>query len=159
MVKPAEQALDRVEHHPLGTDSVDGVANADEQPFQVVVAGFLDLLALDPDEVDDKLLLLGKVVKIEAQGPDVLRQLLGVLLERHEHTGLAVHGAAHQKFHGKQGLARSGAPADERRPAAWQAAAGDLVETPDATRGFGQTATDTLGNAGCFFHNPLPVSV
>ena len=47
LLKPGEQRLDGVEHHPLGADRVDGVAEPDEQPFEVVLAGLLDLAALD----------------------------------------------------------------------------------------------------------------
>ena len=52
-----EQALDGVEHDALGADGVDGVAQANEQSFQVVLAGLLDLGALDAHEVDEELLL------------------------------------------------------------------------------------------------------
>ena len=45
--QPAEQRLDRVEHDALGADRVDRVAQADEQPFEIVLAGLLDLAALD----------------------------------------------------------------------------------------------------------------
>ena len=50
--QPAEQRLDRVEHDALGADRVDRVAEADEQAFEVVVAGLLDLAALDAHVVD-----------------------------------------------------------------------------------------------------------
>ena len=52
-----EQALDRVEHDALGADRVDGVAQADEQPLEVVLARLLDLGALDAHVVDQQLLL------------------------------------------------------------------------------------------------------
>ena len=48
----AEERLERVEHDALGADGVDGVAEADEQPFEVVLAGLLDLAPLDVDVVD-----------------------------------------------------------------------------------------------------------
>ena len=41
----AEERLDGVEHDALGADRVDGVAQADEQAFEVVLAGLLDLAA------------------------------------------------------------------------------------------------------------------
>ena len=52
-----EQALDGVEHHALGADGVDGVAQADEQSLEVVLPRLLDLGALDVHEVDEELLL------------------------------------------------------------------------------------------------------
>jgi hypothetical protein len=63
------------------------VADADEQTFQIVIAGFLDFLTLDPYEVDDELLLFDKLINVEAQRSDILRQLLGVFLERHDTPG------------------------------------------------------------------------
>ena len=47
-----EQRLDGVQHDALGADRVDGVAQADEQPLQVVLAGLLDLAPLDAHVVD-----------------------------------------------------------------------------------------------------------
>ena len=85
----AEERLDGVEHDALGADRVDGVAQADEQAFEVVLAGLLDLAALDVDVIDQQLLLLGQVLQVEAEGADVLGQLLGGLLEGHEDAGLA----------------------------------------------------------------------
>ena len=118
---------------------VDGVAQADEQAFEVVLAGLLDLAALDVDVVDQQLLLLGQIVQVEAERADVLGQLLGGLLEGHEDAGLAeLGGAADEELHREQGLAAAGAAADERGPAARQAAAGDLVESLDAGRGLGE---------------------
>ena len=52
----AEQDLDGVQHDALGADRVDGVAEADEQPFEVVLAGLLDLAPLDVDVVHGELL-------------------------------------------------------------------------------------------------------
>ena len=50
-----EERLEGVEHDALGADGVDGVAEADEQAFQVVFAGLLDLAALDADVVHRQL--------------------------------------------------------------------------------------------------------
>ena len=50
-----KQRFDRVEHDPLGADRVDGVAEANEQPLEVILAGFLDLAALDADVIDGEL--------------------------------------------------------------------------------------------------------
>src|SRR5581483_12177720 len=37
-----EERFDRIEGDPLGSDRVDGVAEPDEEPFEVVLAGLLD---------------------------------------------------------------------------------------------------------------------
>ena len=52
-----EERLERVEDDPLGADRVDRVAEADEQPLEVVLAGLLDLAPVDLDVIDDELLL------------------------------------------------------------------------------------------------------
>ena len=125
----AEERLDGVEHDALGPERVDGVAQADEEAFEVVLAGLLDLAALDVDVVHQQLVLLGQLVQVEAEGADVLGQLLGGLLEGHEDAGLAELGrAADEELHREQRLAAAGAAADERGAAARQPAAGDLVE-------------------------------
>ena len=54
--RPANSASTRVQHHALGADLVDHRVEADEQPFQVVLAGLLDLAALDVDVIDRHLL-------------------------------------------------------------------------------------------------------
>ena len=73
-----EQGLDGVQHHPFGADGVDGVAQADEQALQIVLAGLFDLAALDIDEIQGEQLLFFQVRQVEAQGGDVLGQFLRV---------------------------------------------------------------------------------
>jgi hypothetical protein len=138
-----EQGLDGVQGDALGADRVDGVTEADEQRLQIVVAGLLDLAALDVDVVHGQLPAADQVVQAEAQGADVLAQLLGGLLEGHEHARLAVADrAVYEELHRQQGLAATGTAADQSRPAPRQAAEGDLVETGDARRSLGQSAND-----------------
>ena len=84
----AEQRLDRVQHDPLRPDGVDRVTQADEQSFEVVLAGLLDLAPLDAHEVHDELLLLDQLVEVEAERANVLRQFFGGFLEGHEHARL-----------------------------------------------------------------------
>ena len=133
--EPAEQGLDRVEHHALRADRVDRMARSDEQALEVVFAALLDLRALDADVVDHQLVLTDQPLEIEAQRRHVRRQLPGGLLEAHEHARLVVlEDAAHQEFGGEQGLAAARAAAHQRGTAARQAAAGDLVEALDAGR-------------------------
>jgi hypothetical protein len=137
-----EQALDRVEHHALGRNGVDGVAQADEQSLQVVLPRLLDLGALDAHEVDEQLLPGAELLEVEAQGCDVLGQLLGRLLEAHEHARFAHLDAAHEELDREEGLARARVAAHERRATAGQPAARDLVQAADAASGLGQPRDD-----------------
>ena len=54
-----EERLDGVEHDAPGADRVDGMAQADEDAFEVVLARLLDLAALDVDVVHQQFLLIG----------------------------------------------------------------------------------------------------
>ena len=47
-----EQRLDRVEHHAFRADGIDRVPSRMNRPFEVVLAGLLDLAALDMDVVE-----------------------------------------------------------------------------------------------------------
>src|SRR5947209_4534745 len=57
VLKAGEKGFDGVEDDPLGSDGVDGGRQADEEAFEIVVAGFVDLVAFDADKVEDQLLL------------------------------------------------------------------------------------------------------
>ena len=67
---------------------------ADEQALEVVLAGLLDLAAVDVDVVDDQLLLRDQRRQVEAERGHVLGELVGVLLEAHQHAGFVVDAAA-----------------------------------------------------------------
>jgi hypothetical protein len=104
-----------------------------------VLAGLLDLGALDAHVIDRDLVLGDQLLEVEAERAHVLRQVLLGLLERHEHAGLAVLlGAAQQEFHGEQRLAAAGRAAHERRPSAGQTAKGNFIETRDPAWCLGQ---------------------
>jgi hypothetical protein len=120
-------------------DLVDGMAESDEQSFQVVLASLLDLAALDVDVIDEQLVFPDELVEVEAQGADVLGKFLGSLLEGEEGPRFAEHRrAAKEKLHRQDRLTAAGAAADEGGPAARQAAAGDFVEAGDTGRHLGQ---------------------
>ena len=141
VLETREERLDGVEDDALRTDRSNRVIEPDEQAFEIVLAGFLDLAALHADVVDGELLRLDQLRKVEPERRDVAGNLLGVLLERHEHAGFVeVHGAVHQEREAEQRLAGSRPAADEGRPAFRQAAARDLVEAADAGEGFRQVA-------------------
>ena len=128
--KAGKERLDGVEHHPLGADGVDGVTQADEKPFQVVFAGLLDLASLDVHVVESELLARHQIIQVETEGSEIFRQFLRLFLERHIDARLVIlHRPAHQKLHGKQGFAATGAAADQGRPPQGKAAAGYLVQS------------------------------
>ena len=134
-----EQRLDGVQHDALGADRVDGRVQADEQAVQIVFAGLHDLVAVDCHRIDHQLLAGDQVGQIEAERADIRRQVVGALLEAHEDAGLVVVlDATDQEFHAHQRLAAAGAAADQRRPAAREAAAGDGIEAVDAGGAFRQ---------------------
>ena len=56
--KGGEEDLKGIEDDPFCLDGVDGVAEADEEAFQVVLPGFFDLRAFYVDVIDGELLLL-----------------------------------------------------------------------------------------------------
>src|SRR5262249_8522322 len=92
--QPAEERLGGGPGDAACAAGGDGAAQADEQALQVVLAGLLDLAALDADVIDEQLLLLGEAVEVEAEGADVLGEFLGGLLEGEEDAGLAELGGA-----------------------------------------------------------------
>jgi hypothetical protein len=130
-----EQRLEGVERDALRADRIDRVRKPDEEPFEVVLPGLLDLAALDADVVDCDLAVVHEPVEVEAERADVGGELVGGLLEHHEDAGLAVaHRALDDELGGEHRLAAAGAADHERRPAARQAAGGDLVEAVDPAR-------------------------
>ena len=88
VLQAGKQRLDRVEDDALGADGSNRVVEADEQPFEIVLAGFLDLAAFDAHVVDRELPRRDQLRQVEAERRDVAGDLLVVLLERHEHAGL-----------------------------------------------------------------------
>ena len=72
IAEAAEQRLDRVEHDALGADRIDGVTQADEQAFEVVLARLLDLAAFDVDVVHFELAVVDEVTEVVAERGDVL---------------------------------------------------------------------------------------
>ena len=134
-----EQRLDRVEHDAFRADGIDGVAETDEEPFEIVLAGLLDLAAFDMDVIEQDHFLRGELVQIEAERADVGCEFGGVFLEHHEHARLAeLCRTAHEEFHGEHRLAAPRGAADERGPPRRQTAAGDLVKALNAGGGLGQ---------------------
>ena len=137
-----KQRFDGIEDDPLGSQRPNRVIEPDEQPFQIVLAGFLDLAAFDAHVVDRELPRVDQPGEVEPQGSDIAGNLLLVLLERHQHARFVEKKRAiHQKGESQQGLARPGPAADQCRPASGQAAAGDLVQARNSCQGFRRFAT------------------
>jgi hypothetical protein len=92
----------------------DGVAEAEKQSFEIVLAGFFYFRALDEDVIDDEFVVGNQLLQIEAERRDVGGQFFARFFERHEHAGFVVESrAADEKLHGEEGLAGAGAAADE----------------------------------------------
>jgi hypothetical protein len=137
----AEQALDRVEHDALGAERVDRVAQPHEQAAEVVVAGLVDLAALDAHVVDQDALAPLELRQVHPERADVLGQLFPRLLEAHEDAGLPeARCAVHQELEREEGLAAARAATDQRWPSDGEAPARDLVQPLDARRRFGDRA-------------------
>jgi hypothetical protein len=144
-----EEGVDAVQCHTLRTDLGDGAAEAHEQAFQIVVAGFLDLAAVDPYRVQRDLLLGDQAVECKAERFDVGDQLVLALLEGHEYARLVeITRAAHDELHRQKGLSAAGGAPDERRSPARQPPARDLVKTANAGRALCDPGTCPL--LSCF---------
>src|SRR5690606_30999625 len=108
VVERAEERLERVDDDPFGADRVDAVSKPDEEPLEVVLARLLDLAPFDVDIVEKELLVGHQPVEVESERPDVLRQVLGPLLERQEHARLPVlRRSPDEELHPEERLARA----------------------------------------------------
>ena len=114
------------------------VVEANEEPFEVVFAGLLDLRALDSNVFERQALALDQIGHVVAERRDILEDVFLGLFERHEHAALAVRRAVDEELQGEQRLAAAGPAAHQRRPALRQPAAGDLVEAVDTGRDLGE---------------------
>ena len=122
-------------------DRLNCLAQPDEQPLEVVFPALRQLVALELYVIEQQAPTGAQPPQVEAKRLRVFHQVVGGLLERHEDAGLVVfERAAHQEFHGQEGLAAPRAATDQRGPAAWQSAVGDLIEPRNAGRGLGQWA-------------------
>ena len=54
--KPGKERLDRIQNYALGAHRVHRAFQADEEPFQIVLAGFVDFTALDANIIHKQLL-------------------------------------------------------------------------------------------------------
>lgn len=138
--QPGEERLDGIEHHTFGSDGIDGVAEADEQPLQIILAGLLDLAALNVDMLEHEFFLGDELVQVEAERADIGGEFRGVFLEHHEHARFVkLRRPTHQKLQGEHRLATARTAANQCGPACGQPAAGDLIEALDAGGGLGES--------------------
>ena len=148
-----EERLDGVQHHALRASRVNGVSQADEQAFQIVLAGLLELASFDPHVIQGELLLSDQLGEVEAEGQDVLREFRRGFLEGHEDARLVVLGGpAYQKLHCEEGLSAAGTAADQRGTPFGQSALSDLVKPLNSTGSLRQAPLGghTLGS--CYGH-------
>jgi hypothetical protein len=71
--KAREERFGSVEENALGFDRIDRRVQADEQAFQIVLAGLRDFVFVDIDVIDDQLPGFLKLFEIEAERGDVQR--------------------------------------------------------------------------------------
>ena len=107
--------------------------DAGQQGPQVVAAAEDQRLGRLGGGVDKGPLPLGLPAgDVPAQADGVAPEVLGGLLEGHEHAGVAGAGdPGGQELGGEDGLGAAGGPGHQGGPAAGQAAVGDQVEAVD----------------------------
>ena len=143
-----EHRFDRVDHHSLRTDSIDGSAEAQEQTLEVPFAGFLQVAVHQGDVVQHQIAVGLELGQVEAERCDIRSQVVDALLERHEHARLVELGdPPYQELHRNQRLATAGRPAHKRRATLRQTSTGHLIETADTGRSLQQTRQLRRGGA------------
>ena len=134
-----KQRLDGIQHHAFGADGFDGVAQAQEQPFEIVFAGLLDLAAFDVDVIEGQLACASRAGRSKPSEATFCASSSGRLLKGDKDARLVVvHRAAHEELHRQQRFAAPRPAADQRRPAGRQAAVGNIIQSRDAGRALGQ---------------------
>jgi len=133
ILKSGEQVLNRVEHDALGADLIDGILKANEESFEVVGAGFLNLGGLDLDVIHHDLFASGEGFEIETERCDVFRHLVAGFLEGHEDAGFVeFRGATDEEFHREHSLAAAWTATDDGGASLGESAVGDLIKASDA---------------------------
>src|SRR3954452_19851693 len=128
-----EQVLNGIEHDPFCADGIDRIAKPDKKSLQIKRTGFLVFAPLDLNLIDEQLFLSDKTRKIVAKRGDVLRNVLGALLEGYEDARLAESQRAfRQEGHAKQGLSTIRGAAEESGPAGRKPAFHDGVQAIDS---------------------------
>ena len=86
------------------------MVEANEEAFEVVFAGLLDLRALDPDVFERQALALDEIGDVVAERRGVLDDVFFGLFERHEDAALAAGRAVNEELEAKSVLPHPGPP-------------------------------------------------
>ena len=115
------------------------MAEADEEPVEVVVSRLLDLVPLDRYELHRELLAGAEVVQVEAKRTHVGGELLRAFFERDDEARLfELDGAADHELQSEDGLPASGPAGNQRGPSAGKTSLRHGIETGDSGRCLGQ---------------------
>jgi hypothetical protein len=132
-----EQRFDRVDHHPLRADGIDGGTEPEEQALQIPFSDDLDVWG-QGHVIDDELSLRHKLAEVETERRHIRDEVLRGFLERDKDAGLPeLSDALDEKLRCQQRLSAARWSADQRRPAPRQATAGHLIETCDSGESLG----------------------
>ena len=153
VAQPGEQRLDRVEDDALGADRPHRVVEPDEQPFEIVFAGLLDLGALDADVVDRQALApdeRGEVVAERARRSSTRSCPRSPRRSRRRRLSPCAAPCI-RNSRAEERLAAAGPPHTSVGRPRGQPASGDLVETVDAGDDFFEDwRWKCRSSAGCF---------
>ena len=102
---------------------------SNEQSFQIELAGFLNLAALDPHIIHEQFFLPDQLIEIEPQRSHVSRKFFLRLLESNENSRLIeLARPAHQEFRREQRLTATRTATNQRGPALRQAAPCNFIK-------------------------------
>src|SRR5512138_708091 len=93
----------------------------------------MDLALFRSHKIHQQKTALDKILHIEPERSNVLRQFLLILLERHEEARLCEFGCpSYKKFHAEERFAATSSTGDQSRTPTRQTASCDFVEAVDA---------------------------
>src|SRR4051812_27231794 len=105
------------------------MTEADEKSVEIVFTILLDLVPIDENVINHELLARDHVGDVEPERRDVLADVRGGFLERHQHAGFAeLERTAHEKLRRHERFSAAGGAADQGGPAGGQTATRDFVE-------------------------------
>ncbi len=96
-----------------------------EQTFEIVIAGLMHRLSVEPDVICRNQAFVLQFGQIEPQRRDVGEKILNTLIEGNEDARFAIVACTlDQKGRAQQSLSAARPAADQRGPSRWQTAAG-----------------------------------
>ena len=133
IAQAGEQALDRVEHHAFCTQCFNGIIEPNENSFEVILAGFLNFVPLNPNVIDKQLFLRDQRVDIKSEGASVFDDVIGDFLKCHQHARFVELGrAAYKELHAKHAFTAARAAADQCWTPFRQTAVGNFIKSINA---------------------------